>query len=56
MHRTPMTVAEARENIEAMERETPTDAFKRLLQLALGPLGNLSDGAREIYAAKLSEM
>ena len=52
----PMTASEARQNIEAMERETPRNAMKRLLKLALGPAGNLSSGAREIYAKKLAEM
>lgn len=52
----PMTATEARENIDAMDAETPIPAMRRLLTLALGPIGNLSPAAREIYAAKLAEI
>ena len=52
----PLSTAEARENIAAMEAETPREAMRRLLTLALGPAGNLSKGARKIYAAKLAAM
>lgn len=45
----PMTASEARENVAAMFRETPANARNRLLQVALGPLGNLSDEARAVY-------
>jgi hypothetical protein len=49
-----MTASEARENVAAMLKETPANARKRLLQIALGPLGNLSDEARAVYQAALS--
>jgi len=54
MTRNPMTASEARENVAAMLKETPANARKRLLQIALGPLGNLSDEARAVYQAALS--
>lgn len=54
--RTAMTETEARENIAAMEAETPRAAMRHLLNLALGPHGNLSEEARTIYAAKLAKM
>lgn len=54
--KSPMTPAEARANIAAMEAETPRPAMKRLLQLALSPIGNLSPEARTIYAKKLAGM
>jgi hypothetical protein len=49
-----MTASEARENVAAMLKETPANARKRLLQLALSPLGNLSDEARAVYQAALA--
>lgn len=54
--RPPMTATEARENIDAMKAETPINAQRALLKSALGPVGNLSDAAREIYAARLAEV
>jgi hypothetical protein len=48
-----MSASEARANVAAMLRETPANARKRLLQVALGPLGNLSPEARDIYTAAL---
>lgn len=53
MNRKPMTATEARDNVVAMMRVTPTNARKRLLQVALGPLGNLSDEARAVYEEAL---
>ena len=50
----PMTTDEARENIAAMRAETPSNAMRRLITIALGPLGNLSDEARAIYREALS--
>ena len=49
--RPPMTADEARANVAAMLRETSRPARRRLFELALGPLGNLSDEARAVYAA-----
>jgi len=45
----PMTGKEAREGVEIMRRETSIPAQKRLLQVALGPVGNLSEDARAVY-------
>ena len=49
----PMTADEARSNIAAMRAETPANAMKRLIKVALGPLGNLSDEAKAIYSEAL---
>lgn len=49
----PMTAEEARENITAMMAETKPAARRRLIDLALGPLGNLSDEAKAVYRAAL---
>lgn len=54
--RPPMTATEARENIDAMKAETPAKAQKAVIRLALRPSGNLSEAAREIYAARLAEI
>ena len=53
MNRRPMTATEARDNVAAMMRDTPANARKRLLQVALGPLGNLSTEARTVYQEAL---
>jgi len=53
MTRKPMTATAARDNIAAMMRDTPATARKRLLQVALGPLGNLSAEARAVYQQAL---
>jgi hypothetical protein len=45
----PMTAEEARENIAAMKAETNPKAMQRLIAVALGPLGNLSDEAKAVY-------
>ena len=50
----PMTADDARANISAMRAETPANAMRRLITIALGPLGNLSDEARAIYQEALS--
>ena len=39
-----------------MKAETPLDAQKKLLEMALGGLGNLSPEARDVYAARLQEL
>lgn len=49
----PMTEAEARENIAAMMVETQPAARNKLIRLALGPLGNLSDEAKSVYLEAL---
>jgi len=49
-----MTADEARANIAAMHADTSKKAMRRLLQVAVGPLGNLTDDARAIYAAELA--
>jgi hypothetical protein len=48
-----MTEAEARENIAAMMVETQPAARNKLIRLALGPLGNLSDEAKSVYLEAL---
>jgi len=54
MTRTPMTADQARRNVAEMTSKTPANARKRLLQIALSPLGNLSDEARAVYQTALS--
>ena len=49
----PMTEQEARDNIAAMRKETPRNAMLRIINLALGPMGNLSPEARAIYQEEL---
>ena len=51
--KTPMTAIEASENIAAMKSNTKPAAMKRLIQIALGPLGNLSEEAKEVYRSAL---
>jgi hypothetical protein len=51
--RPPMTAQEARDNLAAMMRVTKKPARMRLLEVALSPLGNLSDEARAVYGAAL---
>ena len=54
MARNQMTADQARQNVAEMNSKTPANARKRLLQIALGPLGNLSDEARAVYQAALA--
>lgn len=54
--RPPMTRKQAVFNVEALKREAPLDAQKKLLEMALGGLGNLSPEARDVYAARLQEL
>ena len=54
--RPPMTAAEAREIVAELKRRTSVQSQKKMLHHALGPIGNLSDDARAIYAARLAEM
>lgn len=53
--RPPMTADEARESVAAMRRDTEPRAMRRLLTVALGPFGNLTDEARIIYAVALRD-
>lgn len=52
----PMTADEARKNISIMKSETPPAAMRRLIEVAVGPLGRLSDEARVIYLTALKEI
>ena len=52
----PMTKSEAIENVAAMKADTPKNAMKRLLTMALGPIGNLSDEATVVYQDALKEL
>ena len=54
IRRLPMTADEARENVATMRRDTDPRAMRRLLTVALGPLGNLTDEACAVYAAALA--
>ena len=54
--KSPMTAAEAIENVSKMKLETQPNAMKRLLKLALGPFGNLSEDAVTVYKIALKEM
>lgn len=49
----PMTAQEARDNVAEMIRNTSKRARAAMLRLALGPLGNLSEEARKVYALQL---
>ncbi len=48
-----MTADEAQENIAMMQEHTQPAAMRRLVELALGPHGNLSEGAKTIYRSVL---
>ena len=54
--KTPMTKNEAIANIKAMRAETPKNAMKKILQMAIGGFGNLSDEARKVYTEELEQM
>ncbi len=56
MTKKPMTKTEAVEIIATMKRETPVNAQKRLIEMAIGGFGNLSDDAKAVYSARLFEM
>lgn len=49
----PMTESQARDNVAEMLAKTSKRSRVRLLQLALNGFGNLSEGARSVYAAAL---
>ena len=53
--RTPMTEAEARHVLRDLEAHTRSRAARiRLVQLAIGPAGNLTDAARDLYRRYLA--
>jgi hypothetical protein len=47
----PMTKQEAIKIIAIMRKETPANAMRKIIEIALGPHGNLSDEARAVYQA-----
>jgi hypothetical protein len=49
----PMTANEAREIIAEMRVRTKPDAMRRVIELALGPVGNLSEEAKVVYREAL---
>ena len=51
----PMTADEARAAVADMRGVTHPRAAVRMMQTALGPLGNLTDGAREVYRAAIAK-
>jgi hypothetical protein len=51
----PMTADEARAVVADMRGVTHPKAAARMMQIALGPLGNLTDGAREVYRAAIAK-
>lgn len=46
----------ARQNVAEMRAATPMLAAVRLMTLATGPAGNLTDGAREVYLAEIARL
>lgn len=54
--RQPMTEQEAIEGVSIMAKETPVAAQRALLRAALGPIGNLSEEAKEVYRQRLEEI
>ncbi|QDP65831.1 MAG: hypothetical protein Unbinned7865contig1001_30 [Prokaryotic dsDNA virus sp.] len=50
-----MTRTEAKENIAAMRAETPVNAQKRLIKIAI-ELGRLGDSAVMVYKKRLEEL
>ena len=53
----PMTAAEAASIVsEMIDAGTPKPAQRRLLDLALGPFGNLSDEAKHVYRDRLAQL
>ena len=48
-----MTRETAENLVAAMVAETPRNARIALLKLALGPFGNLTDAAKDVYRAQL---
>jgi HD-GYP domain-containing protein (c-di-GMP phosphodiesterase class II) len=54
--RPPMPADAAREVVAEMQRKTSKRAAVRMLTLALGPAGNLSDEARTIYRDELERL
>ena len=54
--RPKLDAAGARENIAEMKQHTPRFAAIKMLSLAIGPAGNLTDEARTIYRAELDRL
>jgi len=54
--RPPMTAGEARAVVAEMQAQTRPAAAVRLLMLAIGPAGNLTDEARNVYCAELDRL
>lgn len=54
--RPAMEATEANAVVAEMRGKTNKRSAVRMLQLALGPAGNLSDEARAIYAAELDRL
>jgi len=52
----PMTAEEARDNVSEMYAHTDQRAAVRLMRMALGPIGNLTDEARDVYRAALAKL
>lgn len=49
----PMTADEARTIIAEMRADTPKNAMRAVIKIALGPVGNLTDEARAVYREAL---
>jgi hypothetical protein len=54
--RSPMTAEQAREVVAEMQRHTSKRSAVRLLTIATGLGGNLTDEARDIYRAELERL
>ncbi|MBT8460010.1 MAG: hypothetical protein KJN60_10105 [Boseongicola sp.] len=52
----PMTREEAQSVVAQMRDETNVVAQRRLLKLALGPFGNLTPEAADVYRARLAQI
>lgn len=53
MRPAPMTAEQARAIVAEMRAETRDKPAIRLMRHALGPLGNLSEAARDVYRAEI---
>lgn len=52
----PMTATEAQNYIEEIRHATKPSVQRFILKTALGPLGNLTNEAREVYRARLDNL
>ncbi len=52
----PMTESEATEFVASMRKGTRPAVAKHFLQIALGPMGNLSEEARVVYRRELKRL